>query len=61
MPTVLPPLTILIIFAILAGFFRRILFIVVLVLLVQLVLFILFPSILNAYIHIVEAVRSSLA
>lgn len=55
-----PYLTILTIFAILLGFFRKMLVKVVIVLLVQVALFALFPSLLQTFVNLILSARHSL-
>lgn len=58
--TIAPYLIILAIFAVLVGFFRKILVKVVIILLVQAVLFALFPALLKSFVNLVQTVRNAL-
>lgn len=54
-----PYLTILVIFAVLIGFFRKSLVKIVIVLVVQIILFALFPVLLSQFANLIFAVRNA--
>ena len=58
--TIAPYLVILAIFAVLLGFFRKMLVKVIVVILVQLVLFALFPALLKSFVNLIQTVHGIL-
>lgn len=58
--SIAPYLTLLTIFAVLLGFFRKILVKVVIILLIEVAFFALFPSLLQSFVNLVISARHSL-